>query len=433
MRLLFIPLHAGPDQYRITPWRGLEAYAEVDVFPLPSVADALGRFTGPADLEACLDRVRELKSRHYDFIVGHANSFLWMSVFRLAGRDTPFAIVPNFNHVLAYDVYALALAAQFRRPADLLFTGSRSSQRAFERFGFSCFPYHAPGIPLVDYQRKIGASALPRSTWGIPDGVPLLLYTGRLQPDKSVYSLILAHRELLKTTRAHLVICYHLEHRDYAERCRQLAAEVGNITFLKDPPQEELAHLYSASDVFVLIGVSEHETFGRSPIEAMSCGAVPVVPAYDGFAENIPANAGVLVPTYGDFADRKCGVIDFANAVAAVLGKSPQDFTAMRELGMAAVRKFDSASCTEIFIKAVRSALESGVGRPASPPQTWSQGRLPPEAAAMTAALEGKDLKGVLAQFLAEKRPQMDVSEGKLVAHRRLWFSSFFPPAVSNL
>ncbi len=423
MRLLFISPPGGEPDPRSMVWPGLDHHADVDVLPLDREEDRLSKHGPGSELSSLLAIVRAAQAERYDYIVGHATAFLWLPIFRLAGVTTPFAIVPNYNHVNPYDIYALALATQFRRDGDLLFTGSRSSQAAFQRFGFRCFPYHTPGIPLERFRCSAEQRARVRSGLGIPGETPLLLYAGRLDRDKSVRSLLRAHHEIAKSVTAHMVISYHMGNPDYVADCRLLGAQLPRVTFVESPSHEDLLGLYNAADLFVLIGVSEYETFGRSPLEAMACGAVPVVPAYDGFFENIPETAGVLVPTYGDVAARRCSHRVFAGAVTELLAR-PARLQQMASAAREAVVPFDSALCVSRFCHVLASA---GTPAAAEPRTRWSSARLPPELRVMTSALEGAALADLLADFIRERVARLDASADRLMQFRRAWFASFFP------
>ena len=375
-------------------WPGLGDNADVEVFPLRGEGEVLGARSRSADLATCLERAREVAGKGYHYVVGQANALAWLPVFRLAGIGVPFAVVPDFNHVLPNDSYRLALASQFRRAGDMLFTGSRSAQQAFARFGFECVPHLPTGIPWNEFRPATPRQRQDiRTRLRIPENATLLLYTGRLAPDKAVHDLIRAHGRIKQTiSNSFLVVSTLYDHPEYSRKCQELAREVGDVLFVQDPPREDLVALYNTADLFALFGVSIHETFGRSPLEAMACGTVPVVPAYDGFAENIPESAGVLVPTHGDVATRACQIDEFAGAVTTLLRDGTR-LSQMREACREQARRFDSAICLQRFTAYM--AERAVTGDWPGPPAAWSNAHLPQELQDMAGHLEGKDTQDV--------------------------------------
>jgi glycosyltransferase involved in cell wall biosynthesis len=422
LRLLFIP--PFPDR---PPWPGLREHGQLEVFPLRGAGERLGRKDLPGDLDACLDQVRELGGRGYDYIVGQASAFLWLPIFRLAGVTGRFALTPNYNHCDPYDAFVLALAAQFRIEGDVLFTGSRCAQEAFGRFGFAGSPHHAPGISLRRFRPIPGARERVRARLGIPADAPVLLYTGRLERDKAVDELIRAHYEL-KSQLGSFLIVSSLMGRDpgYVARCHALGMRAGNVVFLQDPPGDELVSLYCAADLFVLLGVSSFETFGRSPVEAMACGTPPVVPRYDGFYENIPETAGVLVPTHGDLAARVCDRERFVQSVLALLADRPR-LDHMRAACRQAAEPFDRNRCMGRFLRLLDENNERLGPAPLPTATRWGSREQPDAFRAMSQHLEGQPLRPLLQQLLQTRQPPLDTADGRLRSFQRLWFSGYFP------
>jgi glycosyltransferase involved in cell wall biosynthesis len=410
-------------------WPGLDDHAQVDLFYFRRPEQSLNARSGSIELATCQAQASETASRRYDYVLGRANALAWLPVFRLAGLDTPFAVTPNFNHVAPYDAYVLALAGQFARPGDLLFTGSRSAQRPFAGFGFEALGHHATGVPLQEF-RPLPAEhrRQTRARLGIPDQAPLLLYTGRLSPDKSVAELIGVHRRVKQALGiSHLVISSWVEQPEYARHCHELGRMVGDVLFVNSPPRPELVEQYNSADLFALFGVSVHDTFGFSPLEAMACGTPPVVPCYDGFAENIPASAGLLCPTRGDPAARGCDIDDFADRVIALLQDQPRR-RSMRAAGLEAIRRFDRASSLQRFVDTLADRAQAAASAAAAPPPAaWRCAGLPPAFAEMASNLEGHDLRALVAGLLRTKQHQLQASAEQVRRFRRFWFADFFP------
>jgi glycosyltransferase involved in cell wall biosynthesis len=142
---------------------------------------------------------------------------------------------------------------------------------------------YGPGVPCHYFHQQLGLE--PAAT--------ILLFVGRLAPNKRVGVLVEALAHLRDVTPPiHAVIVgdirdvYHAE----AERCRERAAALGigeRLHFLGHVSQERLLDAYRAANVFVM--PSRHEGFCIPIVEALACG-LPVV----------AAQAGALPETLGD-------------------------------------------------------------------------------------------------------------------------------------
>ncbi len=105
-----------------------------------------------------------------------------------------------------------------------------------------------------------------------------LLWVGRLNENKDPFTVLKAFECFLKKGgKAQLYLVYgeaDLEKR-VGEMIRNSVLLKGNISLIGRIPHEELAYWYSAADF--LITSSYHESGGYALIEAMACGAIPVV------------------------------------------------------------------------------------------------------------------------------------------------------------
>lgn len=113
------------------------------------------------------------------------------------------------------------------------------------------------------------ASASARAELGIPADVCLLLYLGRLAPEKNVLTMLNAFSELnaRRPGRFHLLIAGDGTYRDQVANLRDSTRAV---TWLPEISAEQLPRLYRAADLFVHPGVME--TFGLVTLEAQACG-----------------------------------------------------------------------------------------------------------------------------------------------------------------
>jgi alpha-1,6-mannosyltransferase len=102
----------------------------------------------------------------------------------------------------------------------------------------------------------------------------LLLYVGRLAPEKNVKTLFLAFDKLqqLAAGRFELLVVGDGPQREHVLELRRRTRAVTWINYCSD--QEQLARYYRAADLFVHPGVQE--TFGLVALESQACGT-PVV------------------------------------------------------------------------------------------------------------------------------------------------------------
>ncbi|MEH7108082.1 glycosyltransferase family 4 protein [Bacillus sp. JJ1764] len=135
----------------------------------------------------------------------------------------------------------------------------------------------------------------------------LLTYVGRLAPEKDVKTLLSAAKALPSEINDHV---QWLVIGDGPERKELEKAAPANMKFTGYIAGEELAKIYSSSDLFVF--PSPTETFGNVVLEALASGT-PAICANSGGVKNIinPGVTGELC-TPGDPAE-------FANAIQKLL------------------------------------------------------------------------------------------------------------------
>jgi glycosyltransferase involved in cell wall biosynthesis len=189
---------------------------------------------------------------------------------------------------------------------------------------------HVLGHP-VDLKTYCPSPSLSsfRSQLGL-ESASILLFVGRLAPNKRVLLLVEALARLREVTPpVHLVLAGDTSdlYQAEAERCRARAQELGlaeRVHLLGHVSDEGLKDVYRAADVLVM--PSRHEGFCIPVLEAMACG-VPVVAARAGALPETVGSAG-LTFTPDD-------VEDFARQLLRVL---PSPRTAVRGLTIRAPR-----------------------------------------------------------------------------------------------
>ena len=141
----------------------------------------------------------------------------------------------------------------------------------------------APGVEHALFAP--GKRAGARTALGLPDGVPIILFVGRIQPLKGVELAVatlgaMAHRDAV------LVIVGGVSGVDgHAElaRARSLASRLGvaeRIRFVDPQPHHILSSYYRAADLVIV--PSRSESFGLVALEAAACGTPVVASAVGG-------------------------------------------------------------------------------------------------------------------------------------------------------
>ncbi|MEP6947443.1 MAG: glycosyltransferase [Acidobacteriota bacterium] len=136
----------------------------------------------------------------------------------------------------------------------------------------------------------------------IPSTATVLLYAGRLSPEKNVGLLA----DLLKKLAADPERDYRLLVAGAGPKAQWLEEQgdryaEGRIVMLGHLPKEKLAHLYANSDIFV--HPNPREPFGIAPLEAMASGIPTIAPNAGGVLSYANSeNAWLAEPDAGSFA-----------------------------------------------------------------------------------------------------------------------------------
>jgi D-inositol-3-phosphate glycosyltransferase len=192
--------------------------------------------------------------------------------------------------------------------------------------------------------------AIARSYTGL-NGDRIILFVGRIVPEKGVDKLVQAVSCLQGKQRIKLVIIGG-DDRSPAEiqRLKNLARSLkidDSVTFLGLIAHDELPFFYSAADVCVV--PSYHESFGLVVLESLACGT-PVVATKVGSAEIVirHGETGYLVKNN----DPHC----LADSISQLMSKlnNHQELTS---LVRASVTKYDWPNITDALIAEYRTVL----------------------------------------------------------------------------
>jgi alpha-1,6-mannosyltransferase len=143
------------------------------------------------------------------------------------------------------------------------------------------------GVNVAQFAPWPEDAAATRGELGVPEGVCLLLYVGRLAPEKNVRTLFDAFERLSASRPGafHLLAVGDGTSRGALE---ELVKKTGAVTWRPYcAAAEELARLYRAADLFVHPGVQE--TFGLVALEAQACGT-PVIGIRGSYMDRIIHN-----------------------------------------------------------------------------------------------------------------------------------------------
>ncbi len=127
----------------------------------------------------------------------------------------------------------------------------------------------------VEYFSPDFRSTQLRASWGASENTRVMLYVGRLSPEKEVNLIINAYQRMPKNTEQPVKLVIVGDGPD-RERLEALNTQ-GDIIFTGSLSGTALAQAYASADVFAF--ASQVETFGNVVLEAMASG-LPVI-AYD--------------------------------------------------------------------------------------------------------------------------------------------------------
>lgn len=201
--------------------------------------------------------------------------------------------------------------AQFcARPCQTVIVSSQDMYDRLQKRGFPNLELVPLGVNL-DLFRPRGDRPRP-SIAGVDPDRPVVLYVGRLSPEKDLAVLFEAHRILRGACGSQLVIAGDGPLKRRVQRLAGGSAAVVHVG-LRDYG-EALVELYQAADVLAAPGASE--TFGLVILESLACG-VPVVAAGRGGPREL------IGPPLGELAEPG-NPVDLAAKLAKVLAARPR-------------------------------------------------------------------------------------------------------------
>ncbi|HEY57678.1 MAG TPA: glycosyltransferase family 4 protein [Anaerolineae bacterium] len=209
------------------------------------------------------------------------------------------------------------------RAVDLVVAPSKGVYQLLERIGveMSRVALVPNGVDLRRFESP--PEPLPREALGLTEEQVVVMYVGRLGPEKNLVFLLRAFRGVAMVyPQAHLVLVGDGPIReDLVAQTRELGL-AGRVTFVGQKPYEEVPRYLAAADLFATASVTEVHPL--SVIEAMAAG-LPVV--------------GVHSPGVGDTVESGVtGLLteDEVTAFAVALGALVGNADLRRRMGQAA-------------------------------------------------------------------------------------------------
>jgi glycosyltransferase involved in cell wall biosynthesis len=230
---------------------------------------------------------------------------------RALGKPCVVKVHGTDVNVVARRLTARAVLRRVLPRADGVVAVSRSLAESVERIGVDAERVHvvANGVDAELFAVRDREEA--RRALGLPAKRPMVLFVGRIEPQKGVGELVDAfERVRARVPGAMLALVGDgVSARDVRGR----AAAWGDALVVPGPrPHEEVARWLAACDVFTL--PSHGEGMPNVVLEALACGRPAVATRVGGIPEVLSdARAGMLVPP--------CDAAALADALVAALGR----------------------------------------------------------------------------------------------------------------
>jgi phosphatidylinositol alpha 1,6-mannosyltransferase len=177
----------------------------------------------------------------------------------------------------------------FHQSCDATFAPSEETISTLRSQGFGRLRLWSRGIDCHFYSPEKRSESV-RERYGITAPY-ILLYVGRVAPEKDISTLSLAMQQLPESVRSQV---HWLVVGDGPLLPELRSQAPDNVTFTGYKHGEELAQIYASADLFVF--PSSTETFGNVVLEAMASG-LPVIGANSGGVKDLvqPGRTGALI------------------------------------------------------------------------------------------------------------------------------------------
>lgn len=178
--------------------------------------------------------------------------------------------------------------------------------------------------------------------------VKIILFIGRLHPEKGVATLLKALKRLQDKEILLLMVYSNAEYRKIYE---DLAAELGisdRIRFVGYVPNDDLPKYYNAADLCVLPSIREE--WSNTLMEAMSC-MTPVI------ATNVGGNPYLVVEGETGFLVPPNAPWNLAQKIRFVL-ENPDVVKLVTEKANIFIKKYDVDKIGDLYIKVIKNLMK---------------------------------------------------------------------------
>lgn len=201
------------------------------------------------------------------------------------------------------------------------------------------------------------ASKTLRTQLGFTDEDFVVLYCGRLDPDKGIHKLMEAiaalHESHIKLMIVGSPFFARTQQSAFQRKLEQQAKSLGNrVQFTGYIPNEDLPDYYRLADLCCVPTLVE-EAAGLVAVEAMACGRPVLATRSGGMPEYLAGSQAVLVERGDTVTDQLAWSI-------RMLYEHPALCTEMGAAGAARGREFSTAHYYEEFVRIVRDVTENG-------------------------------------------------------------------------
>jgi len=199
----------------------------------------------------------------------------------------------------AFRIYDAVITPQILGRSSAVFIRYPALQGWVESFGLSPQRIHLEpsGIPRRSLDPRSSSNLRKKLGAG-----PIILYLGRISPQKGVQHAVASMREVAKRYANSKLVLIGPDYVGYSSELRARAAEMGieENVLLMDPIYDEEAQLEAISECDVFVMPSSFEGFSQAVMKAMAQGKPVVVTNVGGLPYEIDYGKCGLICEYGD-------------------------------------------------------------------------------------------------------------------------------------